>query len=103
MVVLIYLLYLPLGILQILAFAAGLHVWLGISVGLGFVIAFFFGPWPILGTVLGMVGAHSAWGWSWPASFLLFFGPFILLLAVSVIGETGSELSSLLSRFWRKR
>lgn len=62
MKVLFFIGYLLLGLLQIAAFAVGLQVWLGIPTGFGFLIAFFVGPIPLLGTILGMVGAHSAWG-----------------------------------------
>jgi hypothetical protein len=87
MKVLLYVGYLGLGLLQIAAFAAGLEVWLGIPVGLGFVIAFFIGPIPVVGTVLGMVGAHSAWGWSWLAAFILFFGPLIAGFGLAVLAS----------------
>lgn len=97
--VIMWILYIPLGLLQILAFAAGLNVWLGIPGGVGLAIAFFIGPIPILGTILGMVGAHSAWGWSWLASFLLFFGPIVLLWVLVLVEET---LTAVFSRMFRQ-
>ena len=49
------------------------------------VIAVFVAPWPVLGTVLGMVGAHHAWGWSWLAAFFLFFGPLLAIGCLAII------------------
>ena len=28
---------------------------------------------PLLGSILGVIGAHEYWGWSWLAAILLFF------------------------------
>jgi hypothetical protein len=42
---------------------------------------------PLLGTILGVLGAHDGWGWSWSASLLLFVGPFIVLGLLSLIGR----------------
>ena len=83
---LVYIGYIILGFLQIAAFAAGLNVWLGIPIFLGFIIAMFVGPMPVVGTILGMVGAHSAWGWSWFAAFMLFFGWLFVLFVGAAIG-----------------
>ncbi len=38
-----------------------------------FIAALFVTYIPILGSVLGVMGAHDYWGWSWVASLLLFF------------------------------
>lgn len=40
---------------------------------------------PILGTVLGVLGAHNGWGWSWFAVILLFFWPYILYMLIGKI------------------
>lgn len=34
---------------------------------------------PVLGTILGVYGAHEGWGWSWLASLALYLWPFILV------------------------
>lgn len=70
--------YLLLGIFQLTAIMAGAHVWwdLGtISSGIvGLALAYI----PIVGTIAGIAGAHSGFGWSWPLAMLLFLWPYAL-------------------------
>lgn len=54
---------------------------------LGFVGAVFVAPLPLFGTVFGVLGAHNEWGWSWTQSFLLFGGPFLLMLGFLAISS----------------
>lgn len=79
-----YVLYLGLGLFQIAATIAGIQYWLGFHWLIAAVIAFFTASWPVVGTILGMVGAHYAWGWSWFAAFLLFFGSLILIFGIAL-------------------
>lgn len=39
---------------------------------------------PILGTVLGVLGAHDGWGWSWTGSILLFIWPYIFYMLFGI-------------------
>ncbi len=80
--------YLIFGLFQIAATAAGIqHL-----TGLWWVICWFGGillGWvPVVGTALGIYGAHAQWEWSLPTSFALFIGVpvllFLPLLTVSV-------------------
>lgn len=71
--------YLLLGLFQIVATIAGIEHWLGIHWFFAGIIAIFVASMPVIGTVLGMAGAHYAWGWSWLAAFFLFFGPLIVV------------------------
>ena len=77
-------LYLVLGLFQISATIAGIEHWLGIHWFFAGIIAIFVAWTPVIGTVLGMVGAHYAWGWSWLSAFLLFFGPLIVIAGIAV-------------------
>jgi hypothetical protein len=87
----LYLLYLALVVFQIAAAMAGVQYWLELHWLLAAVIAVFVAPWPVLGTVLGMVGAHHAWGWSWLAAFFLFLGPLLAIGGLAIIGESRSD------------
>lgn len=75
--------YFILGLFQLAAFMSGLEVWLDIHWLLAAIIAVPLSYIPILGTVLGVVGAHSGWGWSWLSALALFFGPMAAIFAIS--------------------
>ncbi len=79
-----FILYLGLGLFQIAATIAGIEHWFGIHWFFAGIIALFIAWSPIVGTVLGMVGAHYAWGWSWLSAFLLFFGPLIVIAGIAL-------------------
>ena len=76
--------WLALGAFQIVAVASGIQFWLGWNILACWIIAFFVGGWPIVGTTLGMVGAHYAWEWSWLSAFMLFWGFAISILTLTL-------------------
>ncbi len=76
-------LWLALAFFQIAATVAGLKVWLGLHWILAVIIATVISGWPLIGTVLGVFGAHAGWGWSWIAAISLFFGPFLIVLLIT--------------------
>lgn len=65
--------YIVVGFAQLFA----IQDWFIYSLGWGsffsFIAALFVTYIPVLGSVLGVIGAHDYWGWSWIASLLLFF------------------------------
>lgn len=65
--------YLCVGFAQLFA----IMDWLAFSFDWGgfgsFIGALFVTYIPLLGSILGVLGAHDVWGWSWLASLLLFF------------------------------
>lgn len=79
-----YILYLALGIFQIAGTISGIEYWLGLHWFFAGLIALFIAWTPVIGTVLGMVGAHYAWHWSWLSAFLLFFGPLIVIAGIAL-------------------
>ena len=79
-------LYFALGLLQLAAILAGLQDWLGLHWLIALLGALLCAYIPLLGTILGMAGAVTAWAWPWSLALALFFGPFMLLLAF-VAGE----------------
>jgi hypothetical protein len=80
--------YLIFGLFQIAATASGIEHLTGLWWLLCWVGAMLVGWVPVVGTVLGIYGAHGQWEWSWPVSCALFIGfpilLFVPLLAVSV-------------------
>jgi len=81
--------YMLVGLVQLAAIMAGLEEWWGVPGILSFIIALFVAYIPFIGQITGMIGAHDAWGWSWIFSIGLFFGPFILIFLISLIGGSG--------------
>jgi len=80
-----YLGYLLLGLFQMAAIMSGLVSWWDVPAFLAFFVALFVAYIPILGTIVGIVGAHDAWGWGWPMAIGLFFGPLILIYVIASI------------------
>jgi hypothetical protein len=80
--------YLIFGLFQIAATASGIKHLTGLWWLLCWVGAILVGWVPVVGTALGIYGAHVQWEWSLPASFVLFIGVpvtlFLPLLTVSV-------------------
>ena len=77
MLTLLLVVYAVLCIVQFIAIIQGLATGLGcgcFSIPLAFLVA----GCPILGTVLGVIGAHKAWGWSYFQGICLFFVPYLL-------------------------
>ena len=80
--------YLIFGVFQIAATASGIQHLTGLWWLMCWIGAIVVGWVPIVGTALGIYGAHAHWEWSLPASFALFVGVpvvlFVPLLTVSV-------------------
>jgi hypothetical protein len=82
-----FILYMALGLFQIAATIVGIEHWLGIPWFFAAIIAMLIAWLPVIGTILGMVGAHYAWGWSWLSAFLLFFGPLLVIGGIVLAGD----------------
>jgi len=80
--------YLIFGLFQIAATASGIEHLTGLWWLLCWFGAILIGWVPMVGTAVGIYGAHAHWEWSLPASFGLFVGVpvllFLPLLGVSV-------------------
>lgn len=81
-----YLLYMVVGLVQFLAIIAGLESWWGLHWIIAGPVAFFIAYVPVLGSVVGMVGAVDVWRWEWWQAGGLFFGT--LILAFIFVGVT---------------
>ena len=80
--------YLIFGLFQIAATSSGIENLTGFWWIVCWFGAILIGWVPMVGTALGIYGAHAQWGWSLPAACALFIGLpvllFLPLLAVSV-------------------
>ena len=77
--------YLMFGLLQIAATACGLQHLTGLWWLICWFASLLVGWTPVLGTALGIYGAHMEWDWGLPASFALFVGaPALLLVLLTV-------------------
>lgn len=77
--------YICLSALQFFALMDGFAYWLGTPGFINFFLALFGGGIPILGTIGGIVGATQVWGWSLSSAILLFFGPLLLVAAITIV------------------
>lgn len=83
-------LYVALGLAQISAFLAGIHLWLGVGAFFGLVIFFgtsFLPFGSIIDSGIAFYGAYRAWDWPWWQAALLTF-PFAIV-GVGLIGAEG--------------
>ncbi|AKE95975.1 hypothetical protein CWR40_001187 [Cronobacter sakazakii] len=91
-----YLLYLAVGLIQFSAIISGLESWWGLHWIIAGVLAFFIAYIPVLGAIVGMVGAMDVWHWEWWQAGGLFFG--VMILTVIFVG-----LTSILEWFSSRR
>ncbi|WP_051555166.1 hypothetical protein [Legionella fairfieldensis] len=90
--------YLIIGFWQFFAIVDGLEIWYGLHGVIATILAFFIAQVPIIGTLVGMYGAVDAWNWSWLSAFLLYFGPFILIIMLSLIGNVATKAHAIFKR-----
>ena len=101
MQIVLFVLWIALGIAQIAAYLDGIHLWLGIGSFWGFVIFFFTMSLPlgaIIDAAIAFYGAYQAWHWPlWQAALLTF--PFVILGFV-VVGLEGA--TSLAGKIYQR-
>ncbi len=83
MMILVVLIYIAMGLFQCSAIFAGFAYTFGKF--FGFILALILGEMPILGTIMGIVGACKGWGWSIGKALLIFIIPFIFNMTVGYI------------------
>ena len=83
---------LAVGLLQIAATIAGVEDWLGAPGYIAVILALSFAWMPVLGTVVGLLGAVIVWGWPWPMALGLFFGPLIILAGYSALTDAYTNM-----------
>jgi hypothetical protein len=77
--------YFVLGIVQCAAIFSGMAEWTGFHWIVAAPLALFVAYIPLVGTILGIFGAMSAWGWSGLQAAGLFFGPFAVILVLGLL------------------
>ncbi|WP_446935379.1 hypothetical protein [Morganella morganii] len=86
-------LYWILNIVQIAAVIAGFHDWLGWNIVISVILAMVIGWMPLIGTVLGIMGAVHGWGWEYWQAILLFIWPMVLALFFGTLSMVFEKLS----------
>ncbi len=81
------------SLIQIAAIIGGLHDWLDWNIVISSILAVFITWIPIVGAVLGILGAIHAWHWELWQAVLLFAWPWVLILFFG----TGSAIFNKLS------
>ena len=85
--------YFALGIVQWWATIDGLEYWFDISGFMAFLLSGFIAYIPLIGTIAGFKGAMDVWGWSFMEAGLLFFGPFIAIVVIAILGGVLDKFS----------
>lgn len=85
--------YILLGLFQLAAIMAGLEEWLGLHWIFAIMLASFIAYIPLLGTIVGVMGAMEAWHWDLWQSIGLFFGPLILIVTVVGIMAAAEKIT----------
>lgn len=85
--------YFVLGVVQVFATVAGLGEWLGIHWIVAFLIAVFVAYIPFVGTIAGIYGAVTAWGWPLVGALALFLGPYAVI-GILMLGAGMLEVTS---------
>lgn len=70
--------YFFLGILQFVFITAGVQDWLGVHWFFSAFVAFILAYMPVVGTVLGILGAVSGFGWNFPLAIIFFCWPYVM-------------------------
>jgi hypothetical protein len=85
---LVQIIYFLMGLLQLAAIMGGIEDWWGFPWWVAIFIAFSLAYIPIVGTIVGIMGAIEAFGWSPVTAITLFCWPYIIYIAILLI--TGS-------------
>lgn len=96
--VVLFAIWIALGIAQISAFLAGIHHWLGVGTFSGIVIFFGTAMLPfgaIIDAAISFYGAFAAWNWPWWQAALLAF-PF------AIVGVAVTGMGAIFSTFARR-
>ena len=76
--------YIALGLIQLVAVYAGLVDWLELNWFFAIIGASFVAYIPIVGTVLGILGAMNAWDWPFIMAAGLMLGPILIAVIFTI-------------------
>ena len=85
--------YLGVGLFQLAAIQGGIIDWWGLHWIIALIVAFPIAYIPIVGTVVGIMGAIKSWHWSPVSAILLFCWPYVIF-AIVLAGSSFSEVIS---------
>jgi len=90
-----FILFTTICVLQFIAIVNGLQCWFDINWILATLFAFIIIPMPIIGTLIGMYAAINVWDWTWFQAVFLFWGPFIILVFITIILQSSTKIYTL--------
>lgn len=96
-----FLLYAALGIVQIMAYLAGIELWLGLGTFWGLVIFFITAALPfgsVIDAAIAFYGAYKGWHWLWWQAALLTFPFAIIGIAIASAGGMVAMMHTLFHR-----
>ncbi len=91
---LVQIIYVVMGLFQIAAIMGGIKEWWGWPWWIAIFVATPIAYIPVLGTIVGIMGAMKSFGWSTLMAIMLFCWPYI----VYIIVLAGGGLASVFSR-----
>lgn len=90
----VQIIYLGMGLLQLTAIIGGIEAWWGWPWWVAIFVATPIAYIPILGTIVGIMGAINSFGWSPLVAILLFCWPYVIYLLLI----SGGGLAAIFSR-----
>lgn len=77
-----FIVFIGVGLFQMAAIIAGLEHWTGLPSIVSMIIALIITYIPLVGQVVGILGAMKGWGWEWWQATILFFGGLLMPLLI---------------------
>lgn len=96
--IIVSILFFILGSIQWLAGADGIAHWMHIPGFLAAFISAFLAYIPVIGTIVGVLGAVNSWGWEWYWAVALFVGPWATIALISLIAAALSVAQEMIYR-----
>jgi hypothetical protein len=93
MAALAFLIYVVLGLVNLVAAVDGISWWLDIHWVFGLIIAIIIGYIPIIGHIFGYLGASQVWGLAWFWAALVSFGAIVIPILLVVIAMIAGAMS----------
>lgn len=83
------------GFVQIFAILGGLHEWVGLPRIICAIIAIPVAYIPILGTIVGIMGAIEYFGWSTTTAIIFFCWPYIFYIPAILFDTASSNINKM--------
>lgn len=86
LIALAFIAYFGIGLVQLAAIVHGVQIWLGLPWLLAALLSAIVVYIPILGTIAGIKGATTAWGWRLMPTIVFFCAPYVIYMAATAVG-----------------